>query len=271
MTSNAVGPTERPVAIVTGAARGIGAAVAARLALDGWDLVLGDACDPQLMPSLGYSLASELDLEGVSALCADLGASVQHARCDVRDYAQIEDLVEMSGDRLRAAIAVAGVMAADGLAWEQPPEAFADDLDVNLHGVVNLARAAVPKLLGRPNPRLGRFVAVASSASQHGLPRLASYCASKHAVLGYIRALACDLGPVGITANAVLPGSTSTALLDRTAAAYQLESPQEFARHQRLGRLLAPEEIASAVAWLCSESASGATGLALSVDGGFVG
>ena len=126
--------------------------------------------------------------------------------------------------------------------------------------MVNLARAAVPRLLAAPDPRRGRFVAVVSSAGERGLPLLASYVASKHAALGYVRALAADLAPHGVTVNAVLPGSTDTALLQRTAEVYGLASVAEFAQHQRLGRLLAPAEIAAAVVYLCSAEAGAVTG-----------
>ena len=95
--------------------------------------------------------------------------------------------------------------------------------------------------------------------------------ASKHAALGYVRSLAADLAPHGVTANAVLPGSTRTRLLERTAAAYGLASVEDFAAHQRLGRLLEPVEVAAAVTWLCSAAASGTTGTAIAVDGGFTG
>ncbi|HBJ73338.1 MAG TPA: SDR family mycofactocin-dependent oxidoreductase [Actinobacteria bacterium] len=261
----------RPIAVITGAARGIGAAVAGTLAREGWDLVLGDSCNPDLMPELGYALASERELVEVADSCRSVGANVTTMCCDVRNQDQMCRLVELAGPNLRAAVAVAGVIATHGLAWEQTHEDFSNDLDVNLHGIVNLARAAVPVLLKSENPPLGRFVAVASSAAERGLPRLASYVAAKHAALGFIRALACDLGQFGITANAVLPGSTDTALLARTAHAYDLDSPQDFSQNQRLGRLLRPEEIAAAVAWLCSAAASGTTGLAMNVDGGFTG
>jgi NAD(P)-dependent dehydrogenase (short-subunit alcohol dehydrogenase family) len=142
---------------------------------------------------------------------------------------------------------------------------------VNLHGVANLARAAVPALLAAPEPARCRFVAVVSSAADRGLPRLASYVAAKHAALGFVRSLAADLAPHGVTANAVLPGSTRTRLLERTAEAYGLPSAEDFAAHQRLGRLLEPAEIASAVAWLCSPGASGTTGTAVGVTGAFTG
>jgi SDR family mycofactocin-dependent oxidoreductase len=259
----------RPVAVVTGAARGIGAATAVALAAAGYDLVLGDVPSPHAVPGLTYLLASPGDLAATADACRAAGADVAAAPCDVRDPDDVASLVALAGDRLVAAVAVAGILGADGLAWELTPSDVDRDLSVNLHGVVNLARAAVPALIetgGR-----GRFVAVVSSAGTRGLPRLASYVAAKHAALGYVRSLAADLAPHGVTANAVLPGSTRTAMLTRTAAAYDLVDVEAFAPSQRMNRLLAPEEQAAAVVWLCSPAASAVTGTALEVDGGFVG
>lgn len=261
----------RPVAVVTGAARGIGAAVAERLAADGWDLVLGDVPAPDVVAGLSYPLASGQDLQRTAQRCRERGAAVTAEPCDVRDEQQVRGLVAAAGERLRAAVAVAGILGTHGPAWEQSAADLERDLSVNLHGVANLARAAVPVLLAAPEPSRGRFVAVVSAAGERGLPLLASYTAAKHAALGYVRSLAIDLAPTGITANAVLPGSTRTRLLSRTAEVYDLPSAEDFAANQRIGRLLEPEEVAAAVAWLCSDSASGTTGAALAVDGGFAG
>jgi NAD(P)-dependent dehydrogenase (short-subunit alcohol dehydrogenase family) len=101
-----------------------------------------------------------------------------------------------------------------------------------------------------------------------GLPRLAAYCAAKHGVIGLIRALAAELGPDGITANAVAPGSTTTAMLDASAAVYGLDGTAEFAQYHLLERLLAPEEPAALLAWLCGPASSGITGAVLPVDAG---
>ena len=86
-----------------------------------------------------------------------------------------------------------------------------------------------------------------------------------------MQSLAADLAPTGVTANAVLPGSTNTALLSRTAQAYGLASPELFSANQRIGRLIEPAEVAAAVVWLCSPASSAVTGSVLSVDGGFTG
>ena len=263
--------TARPVAIVTGAARGIGAAVAIGLADAGWDLVLGDVADPNAVAGLSYLLSTEAELAAVGADCRAHGATVITTPCDVRSESELESLVEVAGNRLRAAVAVAGILGADGLAWEQSAADLDRDLSVNLHGVANLARAAVPAFLGGAFPAQCRFVAVISSAATRGLPKLASYVAAKHAALGYVQSLAADLATSGVTANAVLPGSTNTPLLARTAQAYGLASSDLFSANQRIGRLIEPTEIASAVVWLCSPEASAVTGSVLSVDGGFTG
>lgn len=266
-----MGEAGRPVAVVTGGARGIGAAICRALAAAGWDLVVGDVATSGTVPELTYPLATAEELEVMAAECRALGAWVATATCDVRDERSVSTLCELAGESLRAAVACAGIIGADGPAWEQSTEDIERDLAVNLHGVANLARAAVPMMLTTEEPARCRFVAVVSSAGDRGLPRLASYVAAKHAALGYVRSLSADLAPYGITANAVLPGSTRTRLLERTAAAYGLPTADEFSRHQRLGRLLDPAEIASSVVWLLSAGASGTTGTSLHVDGGFTG
>ena len=96
-------------------------------------------------------------------------------------------------------------------------------LDINLGGVLTAARVGVPALLRAPEPREGRFIAVASTAATRGLPMLAAYCAAKAGVVGFVRALAVELGGTGVTANAVSPGSTRTAILDETARLYEIE------------------------------------------------
>jgi SDR family mycofactocin-dependent oxidoreductase len=264
-------PVVRPVAVVAGAARGIGAAVAEGLAGAGWDLVLGDIADPGAVAGLTYELASAADLADTVRRCEGSGARVTSAPCDVRDEDDVRRLVAAAGAGLRAAVAVAGILGADGPAWQQSAADLDRDLSVNLHGVANLARAAVPTFLAGSDPGRCRFVAVVSSAAERGLPLLASYVAAKHAALGYLRTLAADLAPYGATANAVLPGSTRTRLLDRTAGAYGLASADAFRAHQRIGRLIEPAEVAAAVVWLCSAESSGTTGAAVPVDGGFTG
>lgn len=257
-----------PVAIVTGAARGIGAATARFLAADGWRLALLDVCEDD--PVLSYPLATQADLEATAAAC---GHDTITVVADVRDQASLDAavgaVVELHG-RLDAAVAAAGAIAGGPRGWETGDDVWATMLDINLGGVFHLARAALPAMLEVPRDRRqGRFVAVASTAAVHGLPQLAAYTAAKHGVAGLVRALAAELGTEAITANVVCPGSTMTAMLEASASVYDLHDVEVFAEHQRIGRLLEPEEIAAAIVWLCSPAASGVTGAILPVDGAF--
>lgn len=253
-----------PVALVTGAARGIGAATAARLARDGWSLVLVDVCADD--PALAYPLATEEELHAVAE--ATGGTAVVG---DVRRQADLDRAVAIAVERfggLDAALAVAGCIAGGQEAWRTDDDVWNVLVGVNLEGVWRLARAAVPALLDRPPPRRGRFVAVSSAGGTLGLPLLAGYSAAKHGVLGLVRSLAAELGPHGVTANVVAPGSTPTEMLRASAAVYGLVGTDEFASHHLLGRLVTPEEVADTLAWLCGPDSSGITGAVLAVDAG---
>jgi NAD(P)-dependent dehydrogenase (short-subunit alcohol dehydrogenase family) len=142
-------------------------------------------------------------------------------------------------------------------------------IDINLTGVFNIARAALPSMLDAPAPRNGRFVAVASAAAHHGLPQLAAYSAAKHGVAGLVKALSAELTDSGVTANAVCPGSTATGMLDASAAIYGMENRDAFADQARIGRLIHPDEIAATIEWLCVDAPAALTGSLIDVDGGF--
>ena len=261
----------RRVAVVTGAARGIGAATARLLVADGWAVGLVDA--PGTTGDERYAPATAEELEQVRAACAELGGgeAVLALAGDVARPDDLEHAVARTVERfggLDAAVAAAGLPAGGQRAWETDEATWHASLDVNLTGVWGLARAAVPALLARPAPRAGRFVAVASAAALGGLPQLAAYSAAKHGVLGLVRSMAAELAAEAVTVNAVCPGSTDTAMLAATARLYGLPGPEPFAAQQPLGRLLQSEEVAAAIGWLCSEQASGVTGAALPVDGG---
>lgn len=152
--------------------------------------------------------------------------------------------------------------------WEVPEAREKAVLEVNLNGVIHLARAAVPALLRRPEPRDGRFLAVASAAATRGLPMLAAYCAAKAGVAGLIRALGAELGRSGVTANAVSPGSTDTPILAESARLYDLPEAAAFADQQPAGRLLDPAEVAAVLAFLAGPDSGAMTGAVVPVDGG---
>jgi NAD(P)-dependent dehydrogenase (short-subunit alcohol dehydrogenase family) len=143
-------------------------------------------------------------------------------------------------------------------------------LEACLDGVLVAARVGIPALVRRPAPREGRFIVIASAAATRGLPMLAAYCAAKAGVVGLVRALALELRGTGITANAVSPGSTATAILEESARLYGLPDGAAFAPQQPIERLIEPSEVAAMVVWLAGSSGNPITGADIPVDGGLV-
>ncbi|GAA1647276.1 mycofactocin-coupled SDR family oxidoreductase [Catellatospora bangladeshensis] len=256
------------VALVTGAARGIGAATVLKLAEQGWSVLAVDLGGQD--PALPYAMATADELAAVVDRAAAHGPVRGHL-ADVRDLAALTAAVAEAEQRwggLDAAIAAAGVIAGGVPMWEVPVAQEDAVLDVDLRGVLNLARAAIPAMLRRPEPRSGRFLAVASAAATRGLPMLAAYCAAKAGVAGFVRALGSELGGSGVTANAVSPGSTDTPILAESARLYGLPDAERFAAQQPLGRLLDPAEVAAVLAFLAGPDSSAMTGAVVPVDGG---
>jgi SDR family mycofactocin-dependent oxidoreductase len=256
------------VAIVTGAARGIGAATVAGLARAGWTVVAVDRCEDD--PRLPYPMGTRAELEAVVRAAGPAHAVVAVV-ADATDAAGMAAVVAEAERRhggLDAFIAGAGVIAGGVPLWEMPAEQERAVLSICLDGVLVGARVAIPALLRRDEPRSGRFLAIASAAATRGLPMLAAYCAAKAGVVGAIRALALELRGTGVSANAVSPGSTATPILDESARLYDLPSAESFASQQPVERLLDPAEVAAMLVWLAGSESSGLTGAAIPVDGG---
>ena len=169
---------------------------------------------------------------------------------------------------LDAIIAAAGVIAGGVPAWEVPLEQEQAMIDINLNGVLNAARVGIPALLRRPEPRSGRFVAVASAAAVRGCRCWRPTARPRPAWSDWCMHSARELRGTGVTANAVAPGSTDTPILDESARLYGLPAAETFASQQPIERLLAPEEIAAMLVWLAGEHAGGVTGALIPVDGG---
>lgn len=260
------------VALVTGAARGIGAETVRTLCCEGYRVVAVDSCagdGPNRPDGIEYTLSTRDELHEVAAEFPD---QVLARVADVRDRnalaAASADAIGIFGS-LDAVVAAAAVIAGGLPLWESPDSHLNSLWDVDVRGVWNTAAVTMPHLLGAPDPSGGRFVAVASAAGTHGLFHLSAYNAAKHAVIGLVKGLAADLVGTGVTACAVSPGSTRTPMLDATAALYDLAGAEELGSSQLLRRVLEPSEIAATIAFCCSVQGAAVNGSVVSADGGF--
>lgn len=259
------------VALVTGAARGIGAATVAELCRQGYGVAALDVCSGgNVLPGVGYAMANRAQLD---SLARRFPGRVLTIESDVRDREALESAVNATlvrFGRLDAVVAAAGVVVGGLVQWETPDDFLQTLLEVNVKGVWNTAAATVPVMLEGPSPGGCRFVAVASAAGERGLFKLAGYVASKHAIIGIVRGLAADLVGTGMAAVVVAPGSTDTPMLAATADLYET-TPDQLAEQQGIRRLITPEEIAATIALCCSPAGAALNGSVLRADGGFGG
>jgi NAD(P)-dependent dehydrogenase (short-subunit alcohol dehydrogenase family) len=221
-------------AVVTGGTRGIGRATADRLRDEGWE-VLVLARQPMDTPH-------------------------RFAACDVADAGAVRT-VFAGLDRVDALINAAGIAGTNGLDGDDA--LWHAIIGSNLHGTYHCCKAALPLL---PDGS-GRIVNIASVLGLRGVPDQTAYCAAKHGVVGFTRALALALAPRGITVNALCPGWVDT---DMAAQRYRELgiTPEQAAAGVPTGRVATPQEVADAVLWLLRPESRGITGHALPIDGG---
>ncbi|MGZ4444279.1 MAG: mycofactocin-coupled SDR family oxidoreductase [Nocardioidaceae bacterium] len=253
---------EQPVALVTGAARGIGAAVVRRLVARGMHVYALDCCAGAAGPA-GYPLASRADLEALA------GPQVSTVVADAADPEAMREAVariDRDQGRLDHVVANAGVIAGGAPLWETDPAVLDMLWRSDVLTVWSTAHAAVPLL--RRDDRVTSLVAVASAAGTRGLWHLAAYCAAKHAVVGLVRGLAADLKGTRVTVSAICPGSTDTAMLAATARLYHLPDTSSFAGSQAVGRLLEPDEVAGTNEFACTAGPV-VHGSVVEAEGGF--
>lgn len=247
-------PTEpRHLALVTGASRGIGAAIARRLCRDGYAVAAVGCAHPEL----------------TEALCGELRAAGGCAvpfRADISREEEVSQLISgvkaafgRAPDILvnNAGIAKSGVLA------DMTAEDFDRIFAVNVRGMFLTCRALYDDMV---RARYGRIINISSMWGVVGASCEVLYSASKSAVIGFTKALASELGPSGITVNAVAPGVIRTDML----GCYGEDTLRELAEETPVGRLGTPEDIAAAAAFLASEEASFITGQVLGANGGFI-
>lgn len=237
------------VAVVTGAASGIGRAVARRLARDGARLVLGD-----------------FNPVGLQKTATAIGGGARLATLDVSDSDACDACIAFTiaeFGRLDVLCNIAGVLDFAALA-DLTPERVNRTMGANINGVIYMTRAAMPHLLDRR----GVVVNMSSAAGLVGVPFNSIYCASKHAVVGFTKAAALEVAHAGVRINAICPGGVNTPMIGKMP-----ESGIDWSMVTRTtswldnGANCEPEDIADAVAFLASDEARRISGIAFPVDG----
>lgn len=243
-------------ALVTGGGRGIGRAVAEALTGAGATVTV-----------IGRDRAA---LERAVHDGVAHGFAIADVTRPEMIHAAIEEAVSRSGS-IDLLVANAGAAVSAPFA-KTGPDVFRRMLDVNLLGVTNVTQAVLGPMIEQG---FGRIVAVASTAGLKGYPYVTAYCAAKHAVVGFIKALALETARTAVTVNAVCPGFTDTDMvaesLDRIVektGRNREDALGEFVKHNPQGRLVDPREVADAVIWLCGDTARSVTGQAIAVAGG---
>ena len=267
------------VALVTGAARrrGIGRATALRLAREGADVACLDiARPPEAFP--GHAVGTADELEDVVAEIAALGRRSLAVRADVSSWDEVQTAVDAVHTNLGRIDLVANFAGGASFGAGAGPllqlsEAEWDFvLDVNLKGTWMVSRAAAAKMVAQGG---GRIVNVSSQAGKRPFPALGAYCAAKAGIILLTQVMALELGPMGITVNAVCPGTVDTDLINKDRQFEQVIgaiSPGGvegwIQREIPLGRLETADDVAAAIAFLMSDDASYITGEAVNVSGG---
>jgi (+)-trans-carveol dehydrogenase len=271
------GRLDGKVALVTGAARGMGRAFSVRLAAEGADIVALDISAP--IETVEYDLATPDELDETVGLVEEAGGTALAQRADVRDLEELEAAVGAAIEwfgHIDIVCANAGIVT-HGLAWEMSEETWLQTIDINLNGVWRTMKAVVPSMIERGEG--GSIIFTSSAAGLKGFPVISHYVAAKHGVVGLARTLALELGEHNIRVNTINPTVVGTPMVFNEPS-YQAFVPDKanptkadvLEVYRELNVLpldvIEPADVAAAVAWLASDDARYVTGVCLPIDAG---
>lgn len=274
-----MGRVEGKVAFITGGARGQGRSHAIRLAEEGADIALVDACED--VGTAGYAMATPADLEETAGMVRALGRRAVTYQADVRDQTALDAAVAGTLDELGPIgilCANAGV-ASFAKSWELTDAQWNDVLDIDLTGVWRTTKAVVPSMLAAGNG--GSIVLTSSAGGMQGIQNFAHYVAAKHGVIGLMKTLANEVAEHSIRVNAVVPGTVLTQMAMNEPAMRlfrpdlehpQLEDVKEAMQsmHALPTPWLDPVDVSNAILWLSSDEARFVTGIVLPIDAGWI-
>ena len=267
-------PLEGRVAFITGAARGQGRAHAVRLAADGASIIAVDVCEQ--IASVPYPLATRDDLAATVKLVEDTGSRIVAKQGDVRDRASLSTALQAGLDefgRLDIVVANAGIAP-----MQSGDDGWRDVIDVNLTGVYNTIKVAIPTMVEQGTG--GSIVLISSAAGLAGIGSADAgsigYAAAKHGMVGLMRVYANLLARHSIRVNSIHPSGVDTPMINNEFTRQwladlvaQSDSPPDMGNAMPV-EVLAPDDVANAVAWLVSDQARYITGIALPVDAGYL-
>jgi SDR family mycofactocin-dependent oxidoreductase len=268
-----MGRFDSKMAFVSGAARGQGRCHAVRFAEEGADVIAVDICSD--IASTGYPLGNTGDMNETVAQVEALDRRIIASKADVRDFGALQAAFDAGIDALgRVDFVVCNAGITSILEVEDPVRAFPDVIGVNLTGVWNTVRVALPTLVEQGQG--GSIVITSSTAGLKGIggPTAGgeAYAASKHAVVGLMRSFATNYSPMNIRVNTVHPTGVNTPMINNERmAAILAEMPDLIGASANLMPVpvVQPTDITNAVVWLCSDEARYITGVTLPVDAGF--
>ncbi len=269
------GRVEGKVAIVTGAAHGMGASHALSLAREGADVAVSDIAHD--IPANPYSLGTEKEAGSVVDQIKAIGRRAVFVQCDVSKASEVEAMVGKVIDefgKIDILVNNAGICIYGKPIWEHTEEEWNQQIDVVLKGCFLCCKYVIPHMIKQGS---GNIINIGSSGVRKGGPSMAAYCAAKAGIHNFTYAIAADVAQYGINVNCIAPGTVRTPMVQQMfkplvekAGMTEDEMYEAWVKASLLGRPILEQDMSNAVVFLASDEARNINGVVLPVDGGFI-